>query len=246
MQPTQAPAAFLDESPGKVVEQLAVSGGFPAQPQVAGRGHESTAEMMRPRPVHDHPRRQWVAGGHQRTGQIEAAARSSAHLRTPQEHRHPPLHNVATPRRTAAQEDRTVLRLRAIDEHHRPRWAPGCLGLMLRDVELPSAELRLLGHVGNAHRLRLQYDERRTGSAQQFAYCPHVVRLVAGDGRPAGPVRRDPHHDPGVRFGEFGERARAGRDEFVADHGIQGGGRLAGGVSVKQPREPRRHFGIGS
>ena len=129
-----------------------MSGCFPAQPQVAGRGHESTAEMMRPRPVHDHPRRQWVAGGHQRTGQIEAAARSSAHLRTPQQHRHPPLHYVAAPRWTAAQENRTVLRLRAIDEHHRPRWAPGCFGLMLRDVELPSTKLRLLRHVGNAHR----------------------------------------------------------------------------------------------
>ena len=117
---------------------------------------------------------------------------------------------------------------------------------MLRDVELPSTKLRLLRHVGNAHRLGLQHDERRTGSAQQFAYCPRVVRLVAGDGRPAGPVRRDPHHDPTVCLGEFGKRAWAGRDEFVADHGIQGGGGLAGGFSVKQPRELRRHLGIGS
>ena len=246
MQPTQAPAAFFDEPTGEVVEQLAVSGGFPAQSQVTGRGHESAAEMMRPRPVHDHPRRQRVTGGHERTGQIETATRSSAHLRTPQQHRHPPLHNVAAPRRTAAEEDRTVLRLRAIDEHHRPRWTPGCFGLMLRDVELPSAELRLLRHVGNAHRLRVLHDERRTGSAQQFAYCPHVVRLVAGDSRPASPVRRDPHHDPTVGLGEFGKRAGPGRDEFVADHGIQVGGRLAGGFSVKQPREPRRHLGIGS
>src|SRR5436190_22073684 len=94
--------------------------------EIAGRAHESGAELIEPNSVHDYAGGQRILRAHNRLRQFEASAALLKRLRIAAEERgESPRHRFALPARIAAHEDTRIHWLRFLQQNMRARRGAG-------------------------------------------------------------------------------------------------------------------------